>query len=93
MFIRYFRYFLEGRELHVLTDNETMTHSRPDHHSPRKVIHLDFISQFFTDLCHVQGSMNAATDVFSQLEANALHTGHTSMVNFHELALAQNRRP
>ena len=54
---------------------------------------LDFISQFTTDLCHIQGSANTAADTLSCLETNALHTGNTSVVDFWELALAQAEDP
>ena len=72
LFIRHSRYFLEGREFHELTDHKPLTYtlsSRPERHSPRQVRHLDFISQFTTNLCHVQGAANTASDALSRLEA------------------------
>ena len=68
--IRHFRYFLEGRHFHVLTNHKPLIYalsSRPDHHSPRQVRHLDLISQFTTDLRHVQGSANTVADTLSRL--------------------------
>ena len=94
--IRHFRYFLEGRHFHVLTDHKPLIYalsSRPDRHSPQQVRHLDFISQFTTDLRHIQGSANTVADSLSRLETNALHTGSTSVVDFQELALAQAEDP
>ena len=94
--IRHFRYFLEGRHFHVLTDHKPLIYalsSRPDRHSPRQVRYHDFISQFTTDLRHIQGSANTAADTLSCLETNALHTGNTSVVDFRELALAQAEDP
>ena len=91
--IRHFRYFLEGRPFHILTDHKPLIYafsSRLDRHSPRQVRHLDFISQFTTDLRHIQGSANAAADALSRIGANALHTENsTPVVDFRELALAQ----
>ena len=91
--IRHFRYFLEGRHFHVLTDHKPLIYAfsaRPDRHSPRQIRHLDFISQFTTDLQHVQGSANTAADALSRLSTNALHTGDSSpVVDFRALALAQ----
>ena len=90
--IRHFRYFLEGRDFHVLTNHKLLTYALslcPDCHSPRQVRHLDFICQFTTNLRHVQGSANTAADALSRLQTNALHTGNTSVVDFRELALAQ----
>lgn len=63
--IRHFRYFLEGREFHVLTNHKPFIYelsSCPTRHSPQQVRHLDFISQFTTDLRHVQGCANKAAD-------------------------------
>ncbi len=60
--IKHFRNFLEGRDFHVLTDHKTLIYalsSRLDRHSLRQVHHLDFISQFTSDLRHVQGSANS----------------------------------
>ena len=94
--IRRIRYFLEGRHFHVLTDHKPLIYalsSRPDRHSPWQVRHLNFISQFTTDLRHIQGSANTAADTLSRLETNALHTGNTSVVDFRELALAQAEDP
>ena len=94
--IRHFRYFLEGRDFHVLTDHKPLTYalaSRPERHSPRQVRHLNFISQFTSDLRHVQGSANTAADALSRLDTNALHTDNTSVVDFQELALAQVNDP
>ena len=57
--IRHFRHFLEARESHVLTDHKPLTHSltsKPDRHSPCEVCHLDFISQFTSDIRHVVGA-------------------------------------
>ena len=50
--IRHFKYFLEGRDFHILTDLIYSLSCQPERHSPRQVRHLDFISQFTTDLCH-----------------------------------------
>ena len=59
--IRHFRHFLEAREFHVLTDHKPLTYSlksKPDRHSPRQIRHLDFISQFTSDIRHVTGKGN-----------------------------------
>ena len=91
--IKHFQYFLEGRNFHVLTDHKPLTYAlsaRSDRHSPRQSRHLDLISQFTTDLRHIQGSENAAADALSRVTANALHTGDSApVVDFRTLALAQ----
>ena len=45
--IKCFRYFLERRDFHMLTDHKPLIYalsSRLDRHSPRQIHHLDFIS-------------------------------------------------
>ena len=95
--IKLFRYFLEGREFHIQTDHKFLIYalsSRLDGHSPRQIRHLDFISQFTSDLRCVPGSANTAADALSHSSANALHVGTSSpVVDFHELALAQTDDP
>ena len=95
--IKHFRYFLEGRDFYILTDHKPLVYAfstRSDRHSPRVVRQLDMISQFTTDLRHVQGSHNSAADTLSRLEVSALHTGDTApVVDFRALALAQVNDP
>ena len=74
--IRHFKHFLEACEFYVLTDHKLLTHSlnsKPDHHSPHQVRHLDFISQFITDILYIAGQGNSVADALSHLEANAIH--------------------
>ena len=61
--IHHFRHFLETREFYVLTDHKPLTHSlksKPDKHSPCQVRHLDFISQFTSDIRHVSRSRKSS---------------------------------
>ncbi len=77
----------------MFTDHKPLIYalsSRLDLHSPRQVRHLDFISQFTSDIRHVQGSANSAADALSCLSVNALRTSASPPVmDFRELALAQ----
>ena len=95
--IKHFRYFLEGRNFHVLTDHKPLIYAfsaRLDRHLPRQVRHLDFISQFTTDLRHIQGATNTGTDALSRLSINKLNTDDSSpVVDFQALALAQTEDP
>ena len=87
--IKHFRYFLEGRIFHVITDHKPLTfvfNANLDHHSPRQCHHLDFISQFTTDLRHIRGSV---ADALSRIETNALTHSSTPVINFHLMAKAQ----
>ena len=91
--IRHFRHFLEAREFHVLTDHKPLTHSlksKPDRHSPRQVRHLDFISQFTSDIKHVAGTGNPVADALSRCEVDATLLDSTpTTVNFQAMAQAQ----
>ncbi len=56
--VKHFRHFVEGRNFHIRTDHKPLTYAlatRNDRHSPRQARHLDFISQFTTDIRHVKG--------------------------------------
>ena len=64
--------------------------SKPDRYSPRQSRHLDYISQFTSDIRHVPGSDNAVADALSRLPVNALHTGNTTtIIDFQAMAAAQ----
>ena len=74
--IRHFRHFLEGCEFYVLTDHKPLTHalsSLSSHYSPRETRHLDFISQFTSDIRHVHGTDNPVADALSRMDINALN--------------------
>ena len=57
---KHFRYFLEGRSFHILTDHKPITfamQSRQERHSPREARHLEYVSQFTTDIRHILGGV------------------------------------
>ena len=88
--IKYFRHMLEGRTFCVYTDHKPLTYalqSKPDHYSPREVRHLDYISQFTSDIRHISGSSNAAADALSRLEIDALEV--SAVIDFEAIAAAQ----
>ena len=56
--IRHFKYALEGRNFYILTDHKPLIYAfnaRPDRYSQREVRHLDYISQFSTDIRYIKG--------------------------------------
>ncbi|GBN21475.1 Transposon Ty3-G Gag-Pol polyprotein, partial [Araneus ventricosus] len=68
--IKHFAYTLEGREFTVYTDHKPLTfalHQKHDKISPRQQRHLDFISQFTTDIRFISGSDNFVADAFSRI--------------------------
>ena len=88
--IKHFRHFIEGREFTVFTDHKPLIYAlraRPDRHSPREIRHLDYISQFTSDLRHVKGKDNVVADTLSRIPIMALHTALT--VDFDEIARDQ----
>ena len=87
--IKHFRHFVEGRNFHILTDHKPLTHalsSKPDNHSPRQIRHLDFISQFTSDIRYIKGGDNTAADALSRINNT---TTAPPVVDFHEIAKAQ----
>eukprot|EP00794_Sanderia_malayensis_P015573 gene15573-biopygen13284 len=89
--LKHFRYCLEGRQFFILTDHKPLIHAftvSHDRYSPREIRHLDFISQFSTDIRHVKGSFNNVADALSRIEINSLTTS-TPSFDFNQLATAQ----
>ncbi|GFT68390.1 hypothetical protein TNCV_659811 [Trichonephila clavipes] len=57
--------------LHV-TDHKPITyafHQKNEKASPRQLRHLQYISQFSTNICHIKGQDNLVADAFSRIEA------------------------
>ena len=74
--VKHFRYFIEGRPFHIITDHKPLIYSlrtNSNRYSPRQVRHLDFISQFTSDLRHVKGSNNPVADALSRIDLNAIN--------------------
>ncbi|BHF80219.1 hypothetical protein SprV_0702334300 [Sparganum proliferum] len=67
--VRHFRHLLEGREFTIFTDNKPLTfamHSHSDKLKLREIRHLDYISQFTSDIRHIDGSRNEVADALSR---------------------------
>ena len=89
--IKHFRHFIEGRVFTVFTDHKPLTfslHTRSDKHSPRQLRHLDFISQFTSDIRHIQGRLNPVADALSRVELNAVESSSPT-IDLEAIALAQ----
>ncbi|BHF60636.1 hypothetical protein SprV_0100360100 [Sparganum proliferum] len=57
--VKHFRHFLEGRDFAIFTDHKPLTfalRSHSDKCDPRKIAHLDYISQFTTGIRHIDGT-------------------------------------
>ncbi|CAH8639289.1 unnamed protein product [Schistosoma guineensis] len=73
--IKHFRHAVEGRQFILFTDHKPLTyalHTKSDRYSPRECRHLDYISQFTTDLRHIQGKSNCVADALSRIQMNAV---------------------
>ncbi|GFY40870.1 transposon Ty3-I Gag-Pol polyprotein [Trichonephila inaurata madagascariensis] len=78
--IKQFRHQLEGHNFVIFTDHGPLTfafNKISDSCSPRQLRHLDFISQFSTDIRHVSGSDNSVADALSRI--NALNLSITDL--------------
>ncbi|KAK9876450.1 hypothetical protein WA026_012762 [Henosepilachna vigintioctopunctata] len=70
--IKYFRHLLEGKHFSIFTDHLPLTFAfrqNLDKASPRQARHLDFISQFSTNICHIKGKSNVVADALSRISA------------------------
>lgn len=86
--IRHFRHMLEAREFVLYTDHKPLTFAfcqKNDKCSPRQVRHLDFISQFTTNIQHIPGSENIAADIMSRIAAITVPTS----IDYSAIAAAQ----
>lgn len=67
-----FRFMLEGRCFFIVTDHRPLVYAfaqSSEKSSPRRLRHLEFISQFCTDIRYVQGSQNFVADALSRIES------------------------
>ncbi|GBM38058.1 Transposon Ty3-G Gag-Pol polyprotein [Araneus ventricosus] len=88
--IRKFKHMLEGREFQIYTDQKSLIYAfkqNPDKCSPRQLRRLNFISQYSTDIRHVQGAQNIVADALSRIEVDSITK--SPILNFKEFARAQ----
>lgn len=66
--IKHFRFMVEGRRFTVFTDHKPLTNALASstERSPRQANHLEFISQFTSDIQHIKGSDNIVADTLSR---------------------------
>lgn len=86
--IRFFRHMLEGREFSIFTDHKPITFAfkqKTDRTSPRQTRHLEFISQFTTDIQYLSGDDNMVADALSRIS----EINFPSAIDYTEMARAQ----
>ncbi|GBN53311.1 hypothetical protein AVEN_63878-1 [Araneus ventricosus] len=74
--VKKFRHMLEGRNFSIYTDQKPLIFSfkqKPEKCSPRQLRHLGFISQFSTDIRHVNGR-DIIADTLSRIEIDPIAT-------------------
>lgn len=66
--IKHFRYFVEGRNFTIYTDHKPLTTAlfTKTERSPRQANHLDYISQFTSDIRYIEGRNNVVADYLSR---------------------------
>ena len=86
--IRHFRHYLEGRDFPIFTDHRPLTFAMAKSSEPlshRQSRHLEYISQYSTDLWHVAGADNAVADALSRATIDEVRLG----VDFGKMAELQ----
>lgn len=88
--IKKFKHMLEGRKFTIFTDQKPLIFAfkqKSEKCSPRQLRHLDFISQFSTDIQHVSGNSNTIADVLSRIEIDGV--SKTPVLNYKQIAEEQ----
>lgn len=70
--VQHFRHFLEAQHVTIYTDHKPLIYAftqRREKLPPVQLNQLSFISQFTTDIVHVQGKANVVADAMSRVEA------------------------
>nr|VZI51842.1 unnamed protein product [Spirometra erinaceieuropaei] len=73
--IKHFRYYIEGRDFCIYTEHKPLTYAlstSSDKYSPREARHLDFISQYTTDIRFFKDLYNEVAECLSRPGINAI---------------------
>nr|VZI08545.1 unnamed protein product [Spirometra erinaceieuropaei] len=90
--VKHFRHSLEGSDFTVFTDHKPLTfalRSHTDKLNLREIRQLDYISQFTTDIDHIDGSRNEVADALSR--PSIAHLQLSPGINLAEMAAEQRR--
>ena len=73
-----------------------MTHtlsSQSDRYTPQQIRHMDYISQFTTNIKHVKGSDNSAADALSRIGVSSFGEDRPPPIDFSRMGAAQRNDP
>ncbi|BHF63063.1 hypothetical protein SprV_0200605300 [Sparganum proliferum] len=77
--VKPFRHFLEGRDFTVFTNHKPLTFALRSHsgkYIQRQITHLGHISQFTTDIRHIDCTKNEVADMLSRPSLSCLQLSH-----------------
>jgi RNase H-like domain found in reverse transcriptase/Reverse transcriptase (RNA-dependent DNA polymerase) len=80
--VRHFRWMLEGRQFHILSDHKPLTfalHCSSDAWSAQQQRHLTYVAEYTSDIRHVPGNLNTVADALSR-PAAAEHQLHVAWI-------------
>jgi hypothetical protein len=80
--VQHFRYVLEAQHVTIYTDHKPLIFAfsqRREKLPPVQLNHLSFISQFTTDIVHVQGKENVVADTMSRVEAIRIEDDYAAL--------------
>jgi cleavage and polyadenylation specificity factor subunit 1 len=83
--VKHFRHMLEARHFIIFTDHKPITFAfqqKRDQCSPRQFNHLDYISQFTTDMRHISGQDNVVADALSRIESVSAPVTHDALAAY-----------
>jgi cleavage and polyadenylation specificity factor subunit 1 len=69
--LKHFRHMLQARHFIIFTDHKSLVYAfnqKRDKCLPRQFNHLDYISQFTTDIRHISGKDNVVAEALSRVE-------------------------
>ena len=96
IFTENFLPLVEGWQILAYTDHKPLTYAlltSSDNYTVRQICHLDYISQFTLDICHVKSAQNGLVDALSHLYENALHVELNVIIDFEKLGALQENDP
>ena len=74
--VKHFRHLLESQHFAIFPDHKPLTtamYNSSDKYTAREIRHLDYISQFTTDLRRIKGENNTVADTLSKIELSTLN--------------------